>query len=491
MRDFNYYLTSIGEVGYVDRVTQAIVYINGLPGLSAAELVVFETGAFGEVTGLGEHLAEIMLFSGTQMRVGTKVTRTNLTLEVPVGNALLGHTITPLGASFDKSKVLPPLSTTMPVDMAPKGIKERKTIVRPFETGITIVDFLVPLGKGQREVIIGDRKTGKSNFLTQTVITQARQGNICIYAAIGKKKSDVKKLEEYFIQNNVMSQVIIVATSPEYAAGIVYVTPYAAMTIAEYFKDQGKDVVLVLDDLSTHAKFYREIALLGKRFPGRDSYPGDIFHTHAKLLERAGNYIHGDSEASITCIPVVETTQGDLSAYIPTNVMSMTYGHGYVDNNLFVKGRRPAVNPFLSVTRVGRQTQSGLKRDISRELISFLTLYDRMENFAHFGQEASESTKVILETGDRIIAFFDQKYSEVIPVNIQLMLFGMLWNKMWQDKPVDVMKQDMQKIIQLYKTNQGFRSQVDAFILKHESFNSMLGDLRQEAAILFSQLLGK
>ncbi|MCL5970228.1 MAG: F0F1 ATP synthase subunit alpha, partial [Patescibacteria group bacterium] len=258
-----------------------------------------------------------------------------------------------------------------------------------------------------------------------------------------------------------MKNIIIVASSPEDPSSIIHLTPYTAMTIAEYFRDLGRDTLIVLDDLSTHAKFYREISLIAKRFPGRNSYPGDIFHTHSKLLERAGNFVHEKGEVSITCLPVVETTQGDLSGYIQTNIMSMTDGHIFFDSDLFSKGRRPAINPFLSVTRVGHQAQSQLRREINRELISFLTLFEKVQNYVHFGAELSESIKTTLSTGEQIMNLFDQPLYRTNPPNFQVFLFCTLWTGFWSQKSLSEMRQDIEKLTTAFDASKELQKEIN------------------------------
>lgn len=482
MEQFKKHLKETGEIGYVEEVMQSIAYVSGLPKAMPSERVIFETGEFGEVLSLSAQRVEVLVFSKKSIRVGSRVARTNTFLDVPVGEELLGKTIDPLGNSLDPNVPFKKPSASRPIDVVPVGIQKRRRIGRSCETGITLVDLILPLGKGQRQLVIGDRKTGKTSFLLQTILTQARQGSICIYGAVGKKKHDIKKVEEFFATNNILQNTIIVASSSDDPVGVIYMTPYSAMTIAEYFRDQGKDVLVIFDDLSRHAKFYREISLLAQRFPGRNSYPGDIFYAHAKFLERAGNFIHENGkEVSITCIPTVETTQGDLSGYIQTNIMSMTDGHIYFDVDLFAKGRRPAINPFLSVTRVGRQTQTKVKRDINRELTSFLTLYEKMQNYIHFGAELSESVKNTIATGDKILSFFDQTPFGVLPTHLQVFLFCMLWVGVWQTKNASLMLLEMQKLVEAYRKEQDFVKDIETMIDSAESFNALLGQVRAKA----------
>jgi len=491
MKDFKKYLDETQEIGFVEEVKQYLIYANGLPGAMPHEMIVFESGELGQVMSLAQKLVEILVFSDSPIKVGTRVTRTNHFLEIPVSEDLLGKTIDPLGKSINSIKLSKKTSEKRPIDVTPSGIQKRQRITKPLETGVTMVDLIIPLGRGQRELVIGDRKSGKTNFIVHTVLNQAREGHICIYTGIGKKKIDVKKVEEFFQKNGVMKNIIIVASSPEDPSSIIHLTPYTAMTIAEYFRDKGRDTLIVLDDLSTHAKFYREISLIAKRFPGRNSYPGDIFHIHSKLLERAGNFIHEKGEVSITCLPVVETTQGDLSGYIQTNIMSMTDGHIFFDNDLFSKGRRPAINPFLSVTRVGHQAQGQLRREINRELISFLTLFEKVQNYVHFGAELSESIKATLSTGEQIMNLFDQPLYRTNPPNFQVFLFCTLWTGFWSQKSLAEMRQDIEKLTTAFDKDKELQKTINEFVEKYDSFNKLLGEIRPVTEKVFAAASGE
>lgn len=478
MKDFSFYLNSTQEIGYVEKTTSSIIYASGLPKSKPGEMVIFENENLGQILSLSPNFIEILVFSQNPVKPGIRLVRTNEFLKIPVGFELLGNVISPLGFPLDPlSSKRPPL-LRQAINNPASGILTRRTIKKQLETGVSLVDLVIPLGYGQRELIIGDRKTGKTNFLLQAVLTQAKQGNICVYAAIGKRKLDIKELKDFFIKQKVFDRVVIVASGSEDPTGIIYLTPYSAMTISEYFRDEGNNVFLVLDDLSTHAKFYREISLVGKRFPGRNSYPGDIFYIHSSLLERAGNFITPKGEKAITCFPVAETIQGDLSGYIETNLMSMTDGHLYFDADLFAKGRRPSINPFLSVTRVGRQTQSSLKRELNREILSFITLYDKMQNFTHFGAELSVGTRATLGFGEKIIKFFEQNLSTTIPINLQIILFSILWNNIMQNKESQDI--DTEKLAKLYEKNIDVREKIDSLIKSSKSFNGLLGTVRQK-----------
>jgi F-type H+/Na+-transporting ATPase subunit alpha len=488
MRDFKYYLSSISEIGFVEEAFNAIVYVSGLPKVKTDELVMFETGKIGLVLSFNSELVEVLVFSKEPIGHGTKVVRTNELLGVPVGIELFGKTIDPFGNPLVKTEAFKKPALSRGINVPAPGILSRKTITRQFETGIPAVDLIMPLGFGQRELIIGDRKTGKTGFLLQTILSQAKQKNVCIYAAIGKKRLDIKNTEEFLKKHGVFAQTIVVATGFDDPIGLSYLVPFAAMTIAEYFRDAGSDVLLVLDDLTTHAKFYREISLLGKRFPGRNSYPGDIFYTHAKLMERAGNFQTTKGEKAITCLSAAETVQGDLSGYIQTNIMAMTDGHLYFDSDLFAKGRRPAISPFLSVTRIGRQTQSPLKRSINREILSLLTIAEKMQNFSHFGAELTESSKATMVVNEKVIKFLDQGPTTTMPVNLQILLFSMLWNNILKNRNIEPIGTDIEKMIEKYKSNSTLKSEIDQIIENTQTFNGILRIMGEKGEGLLTNL---
>ena len=473
MQDFKYYLEKTGEVGEVVEVLDSMVYVKGLPKTKPSELVIFENGSFGQAFSLAEDYVEILLFSIDGMKPGIRVARTDDFLKVSVGGHLLGKVIGPLTKADGEMR---------PVDSEPLSIFARVPARKPFETGVSIVDLVTPLAKGQRELVIGDRRTGKTVFLLQTILNQAQKGTICVYAAIGKKKVDVRKAEEYFVTHGIDKKIVTVATSSADPSGLIFLTPYAAMTIAEYFRDKGQDVLVVLDDLTTHAKFYREISLLAKRFPGRSSYPGDIFFTHSKLLERAGNF----KEASITCLPVAETVLGDLSGYIQTNLMAMTDGHIFFDSELANLGRRPAINPFLSVTRVGGQAQTPLLREASRQLSKFLVHHRKLQEFMHFGAELGEEVKRDLNLGDRITALFDQKPNMVFPQNVSLILFAGIWAGLFREVEIKDLKKQIEAVISSYGADAAYRKNVDVLISGAKTFADLISLVKKNSQLLLT-----
>jgi F-type H+-transporting ATPase subunit alpha len=484
MEDFKFYLDKIGEVGFVEEVVHSIVYVSGIPQSHPTEVVVFESGDIGQVMSISKDQVEVLLLSKTQVRVGAQVARTGRLLQVEVGKNVLGRIIDPLGRPHDgggvAKKAGPGESELRAIDIKPQNMLNRQPVVEPFETGVSIVDLVVPLGKGQRELVIGDRKTGKTEFLLQTIMTQAARGTICIYAAIAQKNLDIKRLFGYFNDSGIKDQTVIVASKSEDPSGLIFLTPYTAMTIAEFFRDKGMDVLVILDDMSGHARYYREISLLARRFPGRSAYPGDIFYVHARLIERAGNFKKG----SITCLPLAESIMGDLSGYIQTNLMAMTDGHIYFDIELYNQGKRPSVSPFLSVTRVGHQTQTPLEKDISRELSSFLVNYERMKTFLHFGTEVSESVRRTLDLGKKLDLFFNQPAQIIIPINVNILLIGALWAGLWNEIKAEDMKLEMINIANYYKSNQNYKGQIDTKVKGFANFSQLIDYLRQDDSLV-------
>lgn len=477
---FKDYLDKSGEIGYVEEVVHSLVYVEGLPSIKLDEVVVFETGQIGKVMSLDKTYAEIMVFSKTPLKVGTKVARTGEFITVKCFDGLLGTVIDPLGRLIEDGTSVDGEGEVRRLEVHAPGVLEREIINEPLETGVSLVDIAVPLGKGQRELVIGDRKTGKTGFLLQTLINQASQGTVCIYAGVGKKALESKQIREFLKGKGVEKNTIFVLTNPADPAGLIYITPYTAMTLAEYFRDKGKDVLVILDDLTAHAKYYREMSLLARRFPGRSSYPGDIFYIHSRLLERAGKFKRG----SISCLPVAELIFGDLSGYIQTNLMSMTDGHIYFDSDYFNQGRRPAINPFLSVTRVGQQAQSPLIRSASREITAFLVKLEKMRDFMHFGAELSEEVKGQLALGDRLLAFFEQSTDTTVPAVMSVYLVALLWSGYLKEEDRVKMRAEIERLNDLYKNDINFRKKVEDLMASKENFPELVSSLKNEGGVI-------
>jgi len=478
---FTGYLKESGEVGYVEKVVSSIIQVVGLPSVKLGEMVLLESGQLGQVMCLRPDQVEVLVFDKEAIRVATRVTRLKRKLSVPVGDWLLGNMIDVLGRPI-LGKPDNTTSEWRPVDISSSGIGSRVRVDKPFVTGTMMVDLLVPMGKGQRELVLGDRKTGKSYFLNQTVMSQSKEDNLCVYAAVGKQKTEIRKVREFLVKNGIAGKTVVVAASSQDSAGEIYLCPYTAMTIAEYFRDKGHDVFVVLDDMSTHAKFYRELSLLSHKFPGRDSYPGDIFHVHSKLLERSGYFKVGEKAVAITCMPVIETVQGDLSGYIQTNMMSMTDGHIYFDSDLYFRGRRPAINPFVSVTRVGRQTQTPLRRDAGRTLLDLLNSYEKTQSFLKFGAELGESSRQILAMGDKILKFLDQPIHVVIPLNVQLVLLALLITGVWGGE-------HSERLVEAYNNDSVSRKNVDDVVGRNDAMVKLMEDVRKSADLWLTKLV--
>ena len=486
---FQNYLDKIGEIGFVKKLTSSVAYIEGIPGVKLSEQILFESGVFGQVMAIDENFSEALIFSTKEVRVGERVVRTNQRVELPVGEELLGKVVDPLGESLDPFKSFGPMTESRPIDSIAPGINARSTIKKLCETGVAMTDLLIPIGKGQRELIIGDKKTGKTRFLLRCLLAQVKAGSVGIYTIIGKSKATIKQMEEDIKNLGIFQNVVLVAAAADAPAGLSYLAPYYGMAIAEYFRDHGRDVFLILDDLSVHAKAYREISLLSKKFPGRAAYPGDIFYVHARLLERAGNFSVKNGEASITCLPVAESVQGDITGYITTNLMSMTDGHIFFDHSLFIEGRRPAIDPFLSVTRVGRQTQTKIQKEISRVLLAFLKEASRLRSFISFGAELGEHIRKIINKEDQIMVFFDQTSHENIPVSVQLTLFGFIWGGLWAAKNPQELREAIFVIIRAYETDLGLRQTIDSIAIGATAIDELVERITRTPA--FSEMIKK
>ena len=452
MKSFNDYIEESGEIGYVSGLTYSTVWITGLPGLKLGEMVLTEHREKGIVHGLDKEKAEVLMFSAKNIKIGERVAKTNKTFQIPVSQKLLGRIINPLCTPIDGLGPVPGKKEYLSIWRDAPGITQRIRVNESLETGVMIVDLLVPIGYGQRELVIGDAKTGKTAFLLQAITSQAKKGVICIYVAIGKEVAAIKAVEEYLKEMNVFDNTIMVVSTSENPNTINYLAPFSGMTIAEYFQDQGKKVLVIFDDLTTHAKFYREISLLLKRIPGRASYPGDIFHIHAALLERAGNIkFSNDKEASITALPVAETLENDISGFIQTNLMAITDGHIFFDINEFRKGNRPAINAFLSVSRVGNQTKELLDRELANWVRKKMAEYKRVREVAQFGVELSPETQKLLGLGKKLEVLFSQGLKTIIPRTLQLLLCGLLLVGFWENKPQDVMEIEVKEILKNYQ----------------------------------------
>lgn len=408
------------EVGIIEKVGDGIATVKGLKHAMAGELVELKGGVSGMVQNLLPDSVGVVLMGGeTTVREGDILRRTGRLMEVPVGEGLLGRVVNPLGQPIDGKGEIH-YAATRPVEAQSPGIADRKSVDVPLQTGIKAIDALVPIGRGQRELIIGDRGTGKSAVAVDTIINQKNTGVICIYVAIGQKASTIARLSRTLEKYGAKDYTIIVAATAAQSASLQYLAPYAGVTMGEYFMDQGKDVLCIYDDLSKHAVAYRAMSLLLRRPPGREAYPGDVFYLHSRLLERAARRNEEAGGGSITALPVIETLAGDVGGYIPTNVISITDGQIYLETDLFYAGIRPAINVGLSVSRVGGSAQIKAMKSVAGTLRLDLAQYRELAAFAQFGSDLDKATKAQLDRGLRMTELLKQPQYKPYPVEKQV-----------------------------------------------------------------------
>ncbi len=449
--EFKNYLETTKEIGQIVYYSDPIGYVAGLPSVMIGEGIITEDGERGIVYDIERKRSGILMLEGERVEAGKRVTRANELFKIPVSGGLLGRIVNPICQPLDKLGPIAGKKEYLFIQGKAPGITQRIKIHEPLETGVMIVDLLVPLGHGQREAIIGDSKTGKTQFLLQTLSHQAKKGSIGIYVGIAKEASALKSVESYLKEIGTFNKVVMMVTSSSQPLTLHYIAPFSGMAVAEYFRNQGNRVVIGFDDLTTHAKVCREISLLFKRAPGREAYPGDIFHIHASLVERAGNIkLDNGKEVSITALPIAETLENDISGYIQTNLLAMTDGHIFFDSNELKKGRLPAVNSFLSVSRAGNQTRGFLQKDLVDKIKRRLIEYKRILEVAQFGSELSKESQKILELGERIEVLFQQDFKTLIPQSLQFLLFGLLFSGFWKDVPKTVMEKEVIKIIETF-----------------------------------------
>ena len=425
------------DVGTVIEVGDGIARVYGLNEIMSGELVEFtKTGVMGLAQNLEDtNVGIVILGPTTDIKEGDEVRRTGRVMDVPVGEELIGRVVDPLGQPVDGRG---PVNTTKrrPIESPAVGVMGRKSVSVPFQTGIKAIDALVPIGRGQRELIIGDRQTGKTAVAIDSILAQKGQDVICIYVAIGQKESTVRSVVETLKEHGALDYTIVVTASASQPAPLLYIAPYAGVAMAEEFMFNGKDVVIVYDDLSKQAAAYRELSLLLKRPPGREAYPGDVFYLHSRLLERAARVNEDFGRGSITALPFVETQAGDISAYIPTNVISITDGQIFLQSDLFFSGIRPAINAGLSVSRVGGSAQIKAMKKVSGTLRLDLASYRELESFAQFGSDLDPATREKLERGKRTVEVLKQDLHKPIPVEKQVMILYALTHGFLDDVEV-------------------------------------------------------
>ena len=437
------------ETGTVILVGDGIAKVYGLSACMSSELLEFEDGSFGMAQNLESDTVSVALLSNeNDIHEGSTVKRTGKVLSVPVGEALLGRVVNTLGQPIDGKG---PIDATemRPVESEAPGIIERKSVSVPLQTGIKAIDSMIPIGRGQRELIIGDRQTGKTEIVIDTIINQKNTDVICIYVAIGQKNSSVVQLVNNLTAAGAMEYTIVVSASASESAPLQYVAPYSGCAMAEYFREQGKDVLIIYDDLSKHAVAYRALSLLIRRPPGREAYPGDVFYLHSRLLERAACVAPEFGGGSITALPIIETQAGDVSAYIPTNVISITDGQIFLETELFHAGVMPAINPGISVSRVGGSAQLKAMKKVSGELKLLYSQYRELQAFAQFGSDLDADTKARLALGERIVEVLKQDRNAPVRVGCQVAIVYAVINGYLNDVAVNKVKAYEQDLYEL------------------------------------------
>ena len=425
------------DVGTVMTVGDGVAVVHGLDDAMVSELIEFPGGVYGMVMNLDEDSVGITLLGNAdEIREGDEVRRTNRIIEVPVGDELLGRVVNPLGQAIDGQGEIH-TAKTRPIERIAPGVMTRKSVDEPLQTGITTIDSIIPIGRGQRELIIGDRETGKTAIAIDTILNQKDQNIYCIYVAIGQKNSTVAQVVNKLKQGGAMDYTTVVSASASEMAPVQYIAPYAGCAIAEEWLEQGKDVLIVYDDLSKHAVAYRTLSLLLKRPPGREAYPGDVFYLHSRLLERAAKLSDELGGGSITALPIIETQAGDVSAYIPTNVISITDGQIYLTPELFYAGIRPAVDPGISVSRVGGSAQIKSMKKVAGPLKLLYSQYKELAAFSQFGSDLDEDTKKRLAQGERIVEVLKQGEHQPLKVENQVMIIHAVTNDLLSDIPVN------------------------------------------------------
>lgn len=427
---------NVDEVGTVTYVGDGIARAHGLDNVLSSELLEFSNGSYGIAQNLeASDVGIIILGKFDDIREGDQVKRTGKIMEVPVGEALIGRVVNPLGQPVDGLGEIK-TTKTRPIESKAPGVMERQSVNQPLQTGIKAIDALVPIGRGQRELIIGDRKTGKTALAIDTIINQKGQNVICIYVAIGQKESTVKNSVQTLKRFGAMDYTIVVQAGPSEPAPMLYIAPYAGTAMGEEFMYNGKDVLIVFDDLSKQAVSYREISLLLRRPPGREAYPGDVFYLHSRLLERSAKLSKKLGGGSMTALPFIQTQAGDISAYIPTNVISITDGQIFLESDLFFAGTRPAVNAGESVSRVGGSAQIKAMKKVAGTLRVDLASYRELESFAQFGSDLDQATQAKLNRGRRTVEVLKQPLHKTLPVEDEVLVLYALTHGFLDEIPV-------------------------------------------------------
>ncbi len=443
------------EVGYVVSSREFLVYLEGFPSIRVNDMVESDTGARGWVNSISAEKVEVLMVDEAKILPKQMFRKIPTRLSLAVGDFLIGRSINPLGIPIDGKGPLSKTKTTQisELEKTAPGVETREFITKQFLTGITIIDSLIPLGLGQRELVLGDAHSGKTGFLTDIIINQKNSGIICILALIGKPSVVVKNLIEVLKNNKAMDYTVVIATSSSETAPLIFLTPKTAFAVAEYFQSKGRDVLIILDDLGSHAKIHREISLLGNKAPGRESYPGDMFYQHAHLLERAGNFLPAAGGGSISALPVIELSLNDFTTLIPTNLMSMTDGHLMFKSAMRSQGQVPAIDISLSVSRVGRQTQTHVSNLLSTKVRQVLSDAADLETIARFSAELPPETQLILKRRELIMEVLKQEPLSYIPKEVQMILLALIFTTFFSDKTGLFVEKYKNPIAQAFATN--------------------------------------
>jgi F-type H+-transporting ATPase subunit alpha len=442
----------VEQVGTVIDIGDGIARVSGLTQVAASEMLEFEGGVKGVALNLEESTVGAIIFGDFEkVQQGQTVRATGRILSVPVGEALIGRVVSALGEPKDGKGEIKN-DGFYPVEKIAPGVITRESVRKPLQTGIKAIDAMIPIGRGQRELIIGDRQTGKTAIAIDTILNQKGQDVICIYVAIGQKESKIARIVAELEERGAMDYSLVVSASAAEAAAMSYIAPYSGVAMGEYFMDKGKDVLIVYDDLSKHAVAYREISLLLRRPPGREAYPGDVFYLHSRLLERAAKLNDDFGGGSITALPIIETQAGDVSAYIPTNVISITDGQIYLESDLFYQGVRPALNVGISVSRVGSSAQTKAMKKVAGKLRLGMAQYRELAAFAQFGSDLDETTRKQLELGQRMGEVLKQGQYQPMSVSHQVAILYAVNNGFLDDVPVEQVRDFEEKFHQFLDT---------------------------------------
>ena len=466
----------VAEVGSVLQVGDSIAKVYGLDGAMAGELLEFPGGLKGIALNLEEdNVGTVILGSDEHIKEGDLVKRTGRIAEVPVGEAVVGRVVDPIGTPLDGKGPIPAKEFHR-VEVRAPGVIERQPVREPLQTGIKAIDAMIPIGRGQRELIIGDRQTGKTAIAVDTIINQKGQDVICIYVAIGQKRSTVARVIQILEEFGAMAYSIVVSATASDPASLQYLAPYAGVSMGEYFRDSARHALIIYDDLSKHATAYRQLSLLLRRPPGREAYPGDVFYLHSRLLERAAKFSKEKGGGSLTALPIIETQAGDVSAYIPTNVISITDGQIYLGSDLFYSGIRPAINVGLSVSRVGGSAQIKAMKAVAGSLRLDLAQYREMAAFAQFGSELDKATQAQLARGQRMVELLKQGQYRPMPVENQVISIFAGTNGYLDDVPVNRVRQFEEELLD-YVTREHPKIQRD-IVAKGKLDDELTTDLR-------------